>query len=106
MQYNNKLLLEVAFPQQIKASSDGRLAFQVREDSNIRYRAVTGVQTCALPITRIRDLQPDVYQIAKDVLISGTGPTDEQKSKLVEALNSLMKRPDFYRSEERRVGKE
>src|SRR5205809_5470221 len=66
-------------------------AFFFQAEDGIRDVAVTGVQTCALPIFRSRRLDTPI------LIITGHGEYDL-------ALRAL--RGGAYRSEERRVGKE
>src|SRR2546422_3600616 len=69
--------------------------FFFQAEDGIRDVAVTGVQTCALPICRLRDrLESRLQECAEDVRINGH-PTER-----------LANTSNLSRSEERRVGKE
>src|SRR5699024_11218227 len=90
--------------------------FFFQAEDGIRYRNVTGVQTCALPIlelyTMMRYLQ---YDLLKS---SGLEHFDSWAANFGETTTSLELAPEgtgfrsktrfakFFRSEERRVGKE
>src|SRR5699024_11905445 len=91
----------------------------------IRYRNVTGVQTCALPILQeVKDYQSKTYVIALDKDTSGAKARAELEQKLldlkcrvkhlypegegVKDINDMLLKDEksLLRSEERRVGKE
>src|SRR5699024_11218637 len=80
---------------EVRLSYDLRTVFFFQAEDGIRYRNVTGVQTCALPILRRRRFRPRLPRrrgILRMRLI-------KTKAELIDALSSV-------RSEERRVGKE
>src|SRR2546430_5798417 len=94
-------------------SVDGRFFFQAED--GIRYLTVTGVQTCALPIFRLRSRcsvgvhaaallvvpDPDRLGVRRDVVVD-RDRADPRRGR--DGLARLRDRPE--RSEERRVGKE
>src|SRR5699024_11765618 len=83
----------------------GSLAsFCVRAEDGIRDRNVTGVQTCALPISE----DEEVYQDSN--LAEITKMSKKDRNKVIEQMEKEMREAakvlNFERSEERRVGKE
>src|SRR2546429_2997672 len=91
---------------------DVAVVFFQAEDG-IRDVAVTGVQTCALPISLLDGLSPEVTHVRVERLAAGDAEHDRAEDQ--EAVDALLgeeadrvarvERPED-RSEERRVGKE
>src|SRR5207245_7013022 len=88
-------------------------AFFFQAEDGIRYATVTGVQTCALPISLPRPTlytRPPVTRRSLSIantrnICSGLGRS-AQKQCLPRKISNCIKRSATYRSEERRVGKE
>src|SRR2546430_10187888 len=86
------------------------VVFFFQAEDGIRDLTVTGVQTCALPISG--DNQPDLFSYTtgrseSDVQVRATPPnlsSAEQCRKVASPLHASS--PQENRSEERRVGKE
>src|SRR5207248_8330933 len=84
--------------------------FFFQAEDGIRDRTVTGVQTCALPISHDRVAadagdgrvpEPELGQLVADLVGEGARARDEPDRAFAEDLGG-----DDSRSEERRVGKE
>src|SRR5207248_5774335 len=92
----------------------GRLFFFQAEDG-IRNRTVTGVQTCALPISsRLHPCnndradgnnEPCLFHCSIPLSRDGSRKRSENRPRL-SGKAGRRSAPDFTRSEERRVGKE
>src|SRR5699024_12625904 len=76
--------------------------FFFQAEDGIRDRNVTGVQTCALPISPV--LQSRIESVRQFRLASRKQAT--QESAATPALFQERRQPEVPRSEERRVGKE
>src|SRR5690349_25030153 len=77
------------------------VVFFFQAEDGIRDLYVTGVQTCALPISQ----QVDLSQVQRIIAIG----SDRMMNAVREARHGILKqylKPDHVRSEERRVGKE
>src|SRR5262249_57374498 len=86
--------------------------FFFQAEDGIRDWSVTGVQTCALPISRAWQVDADLFQLAtlgqhhhsigeKDSFSDVVGNENDGRTLLLPDAREL-----FLRSEERRVGKE
>src|SRR2546430_7322635 len=87
--------------------------FFFQAEDGIRDLTVTGVQTCALPISRFRDAEahdiecPDIEDFADDGRhLRRADVETDQISLFASHLPSGFNRRQCRRSEERRVGKE
>src|SRR5207248_4019122 len=86
------------------------LVFFFQAEDGIRDRTVTGVQTCALPISSASALSRIVFTSAAESADPGVGATKSPNSgvpvPLVAAITHVPPAAVPVRSEERRVGKE
>src|SRR2546429_4508439 len=85
--------------------------FFFQAEDGIRDVAVTGVQTCALPIFLVKDLKVKGSStvLKKGSKIKGIRLVDGADGHNVDCkteLGSMLLKSEFLRSEERRVGKE
>src|SRR2546429_4116101 len=82
------------------------LFFFFQAEDGIRDVAVTGVQTCALPISITRQVQRLEAALGAELLDRSVKPPrlNSLGSKVLEQARDLLQRTE--RSEERRVGKE
>src|SRR5207248_4058438 len=80
----------------------GRCAFFFQAEDGIRDRTVTGVQTCALPISSGKN---SAGTTSKKTSNPRRSPQDTKRTKAATAKR-LPPTPTATRSEERRVGKE
>src|SRR5256885_12022228 len=91
---------------------DYRVFFFFQAEDGIRDYKVTGVQTCALPISvRPREcrpvrIRPIPLRVRSSVPGADTSPTDGSLSRLVGSQSRTLAMWTEHRSEERRVGKE
>src|SRR2546430_3135177 len=87
------------------------LFFFFQAEDGIRDLTVTGVQTCALPISRglgraARGVAAGVGVLAALALVAVLGGVDQQQVQALVALVGVVEQALLGRSEERRVGKE
>src|SRR5437867_13435274 len=81
--------------------------FFFQAEDGIRDRTVTGVQTCALPISPRRCVSPGAARDLRRAARRGSRTTPRRARDSARASRSVDRRPrGTARSEERRVGKE
>src|SRR5687767_15435156 len=113
---------EIAEDAKSKAESDIQIAhFFFQAEDGIRYKLVTGVQTCALPILLQRDPEevvrlgigrvppkclPQPIDRALKILLADVGVTEVEEDVGIAGIRIGGPREEIRRSEERRVGKE
>src|SRR5256884_1601952 len=80
--------------------------FFFQAEDGIRDVAVTGVQTCALPISKVLIDGTPVNLPGGDMNFSNLALDNVDKVEIVHGAESALYGSDAMRSEERRVGKE
>src|SRR5437879_13784480 len=86
------------------AESFPSLFFFFQAEDGIRATSVTGVQTCALPISASHAIRASAF--AASQLSSAPSVTNSSAARLERRIRPPMRGPRSRRSEERRVGKE